>query len=139
MGMTLKRRSIKSVGSSNALTRAGEKIAPSAITATVDGLTTGLITDSMGFVVVTSGNAAHIITLPAAVPGITIEGWISTTGVVMRTPAASNVKINNVDADGTNSLTIAVGETFRAICVATTEWKVQRWTIAGAAAAAVPA
>lgn len=121
-------------------THLGETITASAVTATADGLTTGLITQAMGYVNVTSANAAHIVTLPAAVVGIRIELWVNTTGCLIRTPAASNVKINNVDADGgAASLTVAVGERVKLFCVATTEWKAERWTIAGAATTAVPA
>lgn len=109
-----------------------------AITATADGLTTGLITADDGLVIITSDDANKIVTLPAAAVGIVIEGYIAATGCELRTPDASGVKINNVDADGTQELAIPAGANFRAECFATTDWKVQLWNQAGAAVAAVP-
>lgn len=87
-----------------------------AATATADGLTTGLLTAGDRVVDVTSGNAAHLVTLPpiADVPiNFVMRLSVGANGHKLATPATSNTKINNGDSDGTaltaipaNSITI---------------------------------
>lgn len=114
------------------------KRANRAVTATVDGLTTGLILNTDTQVTVTSNDANKIVTLPAAEVGLDIVIYVPAVGCEIRTPAASGVKINNVVGDGTQELAVGANEHCRAVCVSTTEWKINRWTQAGAATTAVP-
>lgn len=76
--------------------------APRAVVPTSDGLTTGLITATDRSVSSTSADANNILTLPAIADvqlGHTIRIFNGATGCELRTPATSNTKINNVDAD----------------------------------------
>lgn len=116
---------------------AGAQSAAVAVTATADGLTTGLIAAGTRFVSVTSANADHIVHLPAAVVGNVIEMWVGANGFELRSAAASNATINNVDADGTNELAIPATTFVRATCVATGTWIVDAWDELGADIAAL--
>lgn len=105
----------------------GTAIAPSvqARTATADGLTTGLIADNVSFVTVTSANAAHAVTLPAAAAasiGRTIDLFVGANGYELVTPATGNNTINTVDADGTNQLDVAANTLLRCVQVSATGW-----------------
>lgn len=86
-----------------------------AVTATADGLTTGLLTAADKKVDVTSASADNIVTLPPIADlaiNDTIRLSVGATGHELRTPATSNTKINNVDADASemavpaNSITV---------------------------------
>jgi len=93
-----------------------------AVTATADGLTTGLIPTNASFVSVTSGNADHIITLPVGEVGNVIKGWVGANGCELRTLASSNDTINAVDADGTQEAAIPATTLFEVTCVAAETW-----------------
>lgn len=83
--------------------------APAAVTATADGLTTGLVSADSDWLDITSANANNIITLPALSEvsnGKVIRGWVGANGCEIRTPAASTEKINGVNSDGTNEAAI---------------------------------
>lgn len=113
-----------------------------AATATVDGLTTGLIPASASFVEVTAGGDANsIITLPAAAAvkaGKIIRGWIGATGCEIRTPASSNTKINDVDGDGTQEAALAATSFFEARFISSTVgWILTVETELGARQAAI--
>lgn len=87
------------------------------VTATSDGLTTGLIypSDGGGFLTVNS-TADYIITLPSSddIPiGWRVDGWVTATAVEMRTEASSGETINGVDSDGTNEAAIPATSLFR--------------------------
>jgi hypothetical protein len=83
------------------------------VTATADGLTTGLITAPtalMTVVTVTSGGATDAVTLPAptaANVGSMFLLLVTSNGYELLTPASGNATINQVDADGTNQLDVA--------------------------------
>ena len=82
-----------------------------AVTATSDGLTTGLISEDAdrGFVLVTSASANNIVTLPSADkirPGWMTNFYVGANGCEVRTDAASGETINGVDSDGTNEAAI---------------------------------
>lgn len=120
---------------------------PIPITATSDGLTTGLVpahafTGSGGFVVITASNADYIVTLPAladVVDGTKCRFYISATGCEVRTPASSGEKINAEDGDGTNEGTIPATHYFEVIKLdASDGWLLISWTEAGAAATINP-
>jgi hypothetical protein len=70
-----------------------------AVTATTDGLTTGLVPATASHVTVTCGNSAHIITLPTASVGKRIVVFWGLTAGHVRTAASSNIKVNGTDAD----------------------------------------
>ncbi|WP_127523664.1 hypothetical protein [Mesorhizobium sp. Z1-4] len=95
-----------------------------AVTATDDGLTTGQLLATDTFVGVTSADANHIVTAPpiADVPlGKEIWGKNGGTAFEFRTPAASNTKINNVDADNTEAA-VAANTSFMLKKIAADEW-----------------
>lgn len=115
----------------------GVQASAQAVTATVAGLTTGLVPAGARFVSVTSADANHIVTLPAAVIGTIIDFWVGANGCEIRTPAASNVTINDVDSDGTNELAIPATTHVRATCVTATGWIVDAWNELGADIAAL--
>ena len=104
-----------------------------AVTATVDGLTTGIIPAGARYVTATAGaDANSIVTLPTPVVGNIITMYIGTTGCEVRTVAASNVKINDVDSDGTNEVAIPAQTLCTFTCVSATEWTLEATTKLGA-------
>lgn len=112
------------------------------LTATVDGLTTGLIDPDDEWLNVTAGGDANsIITLPLLATvsnGKQFRGFIGATGCELRTPASSNEKINNVDSDGTQELAIAAQSHFVITKLDDTQgWEFHSWTRLGAVVAAV--
>ena len=115
----------------------GAQSTSTAVTATADGLTTGLITAGTGFVTITSANADHIATLPAPTAGHAIWGWVGANGCELRTVASSNVKINDVDSDGTNEAAIPATTLFMVRAVSATEYILFAWTELGATIAAI--
>ena len=104
--------------------------AAQAVTATADGLTTGLIAVATKIAIITSDSADKIATLPGIAAnslgiGHTIRGRIKATGCEIRTLATSGETINGVDGDGTNEIALAANKAFTAIVEATTGWLVQ--------------
>lgn len=96
-----------------------------AVTATDDGLTTGLIPDGTTFATITSAGATKAVTLPAATSGTvgqTIDLYVAANGYELLTPASSNATINTVDSDGTNQLDVAANTLLRCIQVTATGW-----------------
>lgn len=81
----------------------------------------------------TSGADDWII-LPTGVPaGHKIRGW-STAAHEIRTEASSNIKINDVDGDGSQEAAVAATTLWEATYVnATQGWVVVAWTELGAA------
>jgi hypothetical protein len=104
---------------------------PFAATATADGLTTGLIPASASFVAITSGNAAHIVTLPIPVAGREVRGHVGATGCEIRTAGTT---INNVASPA--EVALAANSWFIATGLSGTEWVVKTCTKAGAWTAA---
>lgn len=98
------------------------------VTATADGLTTGLITSPTSLitmVAVTSAGATNAVTLPAAssaLIGSVIYLTVGANGYELLTPATGNNTINQVDSDGTNQLDVAANTTVRATCISATGW-----------------
>lgn len=119
---------------------AGVQSRPVAVTATADGLTTGLIPADTSVAVVTSAGANNIVTLPAATAantGAVICVIVGANGCEMRTPAASGEKINNVDSDGTNELALPANTHYLCRVIGAGAWTVRGFTILGADAAAL--
>jgi len=111
-----------------------------AVTATADGLTTGLILASDTFVTVTSANAAHIIMLPAApasMVGKVIRGWIGATGCEVRSFGTAST-INGLDTKTTNEAALAATGEFTAKVVAAETWLLTYLTELGAPTTIVP-
>lgn len=115
--------------------------APRAVIPTADGLTTGLLYDTDTFVEFTSADANHIGTLPLASEGtrdreihIFVAG---ATNCELRTPAASNQTINNVDCDGTQEALLTAGNYYIVRQTKATGWILQGFTNLGAVQTAI--
>ncbi len=108
------------------------------VTATTDGLTTGLIADGTRFVTVTSDTATKVCVLPAGVVGDVINGYVDGVGFEMQTLAGTNTKINNVDCDGTNEAAIPATHFFRATKAESDHWILEGIDEAGLVAQIVP-
>lgn len=94
-----------------------------AVTATSDGLTTGIIPASARVVQVTSANANHIVVLPAPVIGkelllINVSG----TGFELRSSSPTTISISGgVAADGESALA-STALLIRVVCISATQW-----------------
>ena len=115
------------------------------VTATSDGLTTGLIpahafVENM-IVTITSAAADNIVTLPAVadVPdGSSCRFYIGANGCEVRTVAASGSTINSSDSDGTNEAAIPATHYFEAIKMYSTGYLLIGYTEAGVIATITP-
>jgi len=95
------------------------------VTATSDGLTTGLIPAGTTFATVTSDSATKAVTLPAAAAGSIgqrIDIYVGATGYELLTPASGNNTVNTVDSDGTNQLDVAADTLLRCVQITATGW-----------------
>lgn len=102
-----------------------ERKSVASVTATDDGLTTGLIPSGSTFASITSAGATKAVTLPSitsASIGQTIDLYVGANGYELLTPASSNNTINTVDSDGTNQLDVAANTLLRCIQVTATGW-----------------
>jgi hypothetical protein len=111
-----------------------------AVTATADGLTTGLILASDTFVTVTSANANNIIMLPAApaeLVGKVIRGWIGANGCEVRSFGTASL-INNLNCKTTNEAALAATGEFTAKVIGAESWLLTYLTELGAAVTIVP-
>jgi len=105
----------------------------STITATSDGTGTGTVPGG-GFYTTDSANAAHIVVLPAPVPGTVVYlNSIGETGQAyeLRTSAPATVALNNVTGSGKESVIAATDVLVCAVCVSTTAWVVNLWNQTG--------
>lgn len=109
------------VGTAGPITQ-NDIVAVSTVTATTDGLTTGIIPATAFHVTVTSDSADKIVTLPASVVGKTILFYIGATGCELRTTAGSSIKINNVISGSTNEAAIPATSLCTCTCISSTEW-----------------
>lgn len=76
----------------------GYQMTPAAVTATANGLTTGVIAAGQSFVSAASGNAAHIILLPPPTPG---------HQVLIHAAAAMELRAGtSAGADGSDTISI---------------------------------
>lgn len=100
---------------------AGEAVVAS-VTATADGLTTGIIGSTAGHVTVTSGNADHIVVLPAPEVGKRIVIDVGANGFELRSSSPTTIAINGGTGSAAESA-IAANSTIIAICVSATAWK----------------
>lgn len=106
-----------------------------AVTATADGLTTGLIASGTAHVTVTSADANNIITLPNPVAGQRLIVVTGGTGCEVRTVASSTKSINGANCDGTNELALASASMFEFYAMDSSNWIARGTSAAGAAIA----
>lgn len=114
----------------------GLVLAETAVTATSDGLTTGIVPADAAFVTVTSANANNIVTLPAPVVGKVVILRNGATGYELRSSAPASIAING-GAGANAESAIAASTMVIAVCTTTTTW--QAISLAGATLAAVAA
>lgn len=113
-----------------------------AVTATVAGATTGLLTtaDFGRFLTVTASDAAHIVMLPAAgaafVGGV-IEMWVGANGFELRANGTA-ATINGLDCKTTNEAAVPATHRVRATLVAAETWLLEGDTELGARVTIVP-
>ena len=103
-------------------------------TATADGLTTGIISDSADIVTVTSANADHIITLPTPTPGRRVTLVNAGTGYELRSSAPATVAINGGSGASAESA-IGANVVVECRCVSATRWICNNYSTAGAVTA----
>jgi hypothetical protein len=115
----------------------GAQVLSQSVTATADGLTTGLIPDHASFVTVTSDNADKVVVLPAAVVGHVIRITVTANGAELQTLAATNATINTVDCDGANEMAMTAGSVYHLECHAADAWIAYGWGNDGAAQATI--
>lgn len=90
-------------------------------TATADGTGTGTIAAGTSFVSVTSGNAAHIIVLPAPVVGNVIMLMNGGTGYELRTSAPVSIAINGGSGSNAESA-VSANTLVKCVCTSSTTW-----------------
>jgi len=108
----------------------GSAFKSEARTATADGTGTGQISAGTTFVPVTSANAAHIVTLPAPVPGLEITLQNGATGYEIRSSAPATISING-GAGANAESAVAASTTVVLRCVSATAWIGDTYTAAG--------
>ena len=113
-----------------------------AVTATSDGLTTGLLTtaDFGRFLTVTAASANDIVVLPAAgtaFVGGTIEMWVGANGFELRANGTA-ATINGLDCKTTNEAAVPATHRVRATLVAAETWLLEGDTELGARVTIVP-
>ena len=108
-------------------------------TATATGATTGTIAAAglLQFVAVTSGNADHIIVLPAPTPGAIVVLGEAGTGYELRASDPAAVAINGNTPTAAFESAIAADSMVFVVCTSATTW--QGISTAGAVLAAVEA
>jgi hypothetical protein len=103
-------------------------------TATADGLTTGIISNTTDFVVVTSADANHIITLPTPTPGRVVRIRNAGTGYELRSSDPATIAINGGAGAGAESA-IAANVLVMAVCDTATPWVCTSFSTAGVVSA----
>ena len=109
---------------------------PDEVTATVGGGTTGLIPATAQHINVTSGAATEQISLPAAIVGKKITGYVGANGCELISAVAAH-KVNNVVVGATNEAAIPATTYFELVYVATNEWILTATTELGAVITAI--
>lgn len=104
----------------------GKAFAPrtQSVTATDDGLTTGIIKDNIDHVTVTSAGATKAVTLPvasAATIGRKLTIYVGSNGYELLSGADAQT-INTADSDGTNQLDVAASSVLHLIQVSASGW-----------------
>jgi predicted RecA/RadA family phage recombinase len=107
-----------------------------AVTATADGLTTGLIPAAASFVTVTSAGANNQISLPAGYVGKVLRILVGTTGCELISSVAAD-KVNEVTVGATNELALTAEALYTCVYTKAGFWIVSGQTKLGAAQAAL--
>jgi len=108
----------------------------SAVTATADGLTTGLIPAGTSFATVTSTDANHQISLPAGFIGQILRILVGTTACELVSAVAAD-KVNEVTVGATNELALTAEALYTCVYTKSGFWIVTGLTKLGAAQAAL--
>ena len=106
-----------------------------AVTATVDGLTTGVIPDTAENVLVTSSVNTKLVTLPTPTPGARVRIYCAANGYKLQSSNLATVKINDV-ADGAKVLAVTATDELICDCVDATHWSIMKIDKLGAPATA---
>ena len=107
-----------------------------AVTATVGGGTTGLITAGSRFVTITCDTATKQVSLPAASVGDEITLYIGATGCEIISAVAAD-KINEVVVGATNELAMPATSMIHLVYFAADNWHARGWDTDGTALAAL--
>lgn len=107
-----------------------------AVTATVAGLTTGLIPATSNMVTVTSDDVNKQISLPVASIGKQIVVKVGATGCELISAVAAD-KVNNVTVGATNEAALTANNTYLLQYVAANTWIMTGWTNLGAVQTAI--
>jgi len=102
-----------------------------AITATVGGGTTGLISATTDLAVVTSSVATKQVSLPAAVGGKKLQIFCAANGVELISAVAGD-KVNNKVVGATNEAALVAGTLYSLEYTGTDNWVMQGLTALGA-------
>jgi hypothetical protein len=106
------------------------------VTATVGGGTTGLIPAGAKHVTITSANAAHQVSLPAAVVGDKMTLFVGDDGCEVISVVAAD-EVNDVVVGATNELALVADSHYHFEYVAATKWIARGFTKLGADQAAL--
>lgn len=107
------------------------------VTATSDGLGTGLLPPDAMFVTVTSSAGTQQAILPAGFIGMTVEGYIGANGFRLKTITGSGDTINNVNTSAGANATIPTLVFWKAQKITATGWILRTRTNLGAEGAAI--
>ena len=113
-----------------------EVVPATAVTATSDGLTTGLIPATARHISITSANANNIIKLPAPVVGTQIRGFVGANGCEVRAVGTS-ITVNDVIVSATNEAAVPADTMVEFTCVSSTQWLLHATTKLGAVLTAI--
>jgi hypothetical protein len=105
----------------------GYALKSAAITATADGLTTGIIAAGVTHAVITSSANTKLVTLPAPVPGLRLILVMTANGGKVRSSAPATIAINGGSGAAASSA-IAANTEVVLECMSATSWKA--WTVA---------
>lgn len=116
-------------------------ILPIGVTATADGLTTGLMLSGSQTITVTSANANYIACLPttdASTIGQVIKSQVDANGFELRVIAAqaASVYINNVTTNV--EAAIPANSVFEIMCIDATHWLLKCWNATGDIVVIIP-
>jgi hypothetical protein len=107
-----------------------------AVTATVGGATTGLISASATFATITSDDATKQISLPAGYVGKVLRILVGATGCELISAVAAD-KVNEVTVGATNELALTAEALYTCVYTKSGFWIVNGQTKLGAAQAAL--
>lgn len=111
---------------------------PAAVTATADGLTTGIVSDVTDFVTVTSSVNTNLVTLPTPTPGRRISLRNGGTGYKLRSSTPGSVAING-GTGASASTSIGANVLVECKCDTAATWICTSFAAAGTVTATTPA